>query len=794
MQELFCKNCGGTLQPISEEICKCENCGSTYAQVTAKKQQELLDSFLDKQKQEQLNSLRRHLWQEATAKFIDSEKIVSICLNIKNIYPEDFLANFYEVVCGQYEQAVIDFIDNINVKEHYEVIEPIVNFLIKSLKSEYLLCVNNLIERAYKGSDLQTYNRLTTAFATQAELVEEGVYELNLPRDVFVAYSSADMGKVQQIVTALEEEGLTCFVAMRNLQHGVGAVNNYQQALEKAIDNSKIFLFISSKNSRNFKCDAIKHELPYLKKSDLENLRYKFPNLSYDKINCKYKKPRIQLRLDDTKSMADGIVNEIFAGLEYCYDIDGVKARIMKYMCADDCFEEDFDSQKQIEEQKRFKKELEQNDSLISEKSRRAPSVSKNKQHALNNVKVGDYIKFGKYPQSDASTKEDIEWLVLDKQGSGALLISKYALDCKQYHDKFEDITWANCSLRKWLNNEFFNNAFSVDEKTKISTVLISAGCNPVYGTKAGKPTEDKVNLLTISDVNKHFNSDTLRICKPTAYAKQNGLSVDFRNNVNWWLCTPGHFQSNASYVHSDGHIHNGGSIVNNTDMAVRPVIWIELDAVTKQDKQEAEKTNLKAVLNPFNDAKVGGYIKFGKYPQSDASIKEDIEWLLLEKQEDKVLLISKYALDCKPYNSQDTNITWERCTLRKWLNNEFLNSAFNSEEQLKIQLMHVSADKNPLYNRNPGNSTNDKMFLLSLKGAKEHFEVDEERACKPTAFARENGAYVDGENCMWWIRTPGSNQNFVGYVNSDGKVKDSGKNVNLTNRCVRPAMWVTLD
>ena len=351
MTELYCKNCGGSLMPLTDELCKCENCGSTYANISAKKQQELLDSFLDKQKQEQLNSLRRHLWQETTAKFIDSEKITSICLNIKNIYPEDFLANFYEVACGDYEQAVIDFIDSINVKEHHELIEPIINFLIKSLKSEYLLSVNNLIERAYKQSDLQTFNKLTTAFASQAKLVEEGVYELNLPRDVFVAYSSADMSEVQKVVTALESEGLTCFVAMRNLQHGVGAVNNYQQALEKAIDNCKIFLFISSKNSRSFKCDAIKHELPYLKKSDLEQLRYKFPNVDYVKIDNKYKKPRIQLRLDDAKSMADVLVNEIFAGLEYCYDIEGVKERIVKYLYTNNSANVDSVSKKHIKEE-----------------------------------------------------------------------------------------------------------------------------------------------------------------------------------------------------------------------------------------------------------------------------------------------------------------------------------------------------------------------------------------------------------------------------------------------------------
>ncbi|MBR3864576.1 MAG: leucine-rich repeat protein [Clostridia bacterium] len=380
MTELFCKNCGGTLLPMGDDFCRCENCGSTYAQVTAKKQQELLNSFLDKQKQEQLNSLRRHLWQEATAKFIDSDKIVSICLNIKNIYPEDFLANFYEKACNKQGQEAIDFIDSINVKEHYDIIEPIVNFLIKSLKSEYLLCVNNLIERAFKQTDLEKFNKLTTEFAKQAELVEDGVYNLDIKRDVFVAYSSADMQKVQEVVSAIEGEGLTCFVAMRNLQHGAGAVNNYQQALEKAINNCKIFLFISSKNSRNFKCDAIKHELPYLRDSEMEKLSHKFINLAYDQIDYKYKKPRVQLRLDDTKSMADVLVNEVFAGLEYCYDIESVCARISELLFSKNyAVEDSSQNERQIDESLIQK--------IVEEKSLKLQEELLKKQAEENNLK-----------------------------------------------------------------------------------------------------------------------------------------------------------------------------------------------------------------------------------------------------------------------------------------------------------------------------------------------------------------------------------------------------------------------
>ncbi len=69
----------------------------------------------------------------------------------------------------------------------------------------------------------------------------------------------------------------------------------------------------------------------------------------------------------------------------------------------------------------------------------------------MNNLKTGDYVKFGSYPQNNIAVKESIEWLVLDVNGNEALLVSRYGLDCKRYHHEFTEITLENCDLRKWL-------------------------------------------------------------------------------------------------------------------------------------------------------------------------------------------------------------------------------------------------------------------------------------------------------------------------------------------------------
>ena len=179
------------------------------------------------------------------------------------------------------------------------------------------------------------------------------------------------------------------------------------------------------------------------------------------------------------------------------------------------------------------------------------------------------------------------------------------------------------------------------------------------------------------------------------------------------------------------------------------------------------------------------------------ANGKEDIEWLVLEVTDSKVLVISKYALDCTPYNTSYTHITWETCTLRKWLNNDFINSAFSADEKARIPTVTVSADKNPHYHTDPGNATQDRVFLLSITEAKKYFNSDGARQCKPTDYAAAKEAYgADSNNsyCWWWLRSPGDNQPVAAPVDDLGLVLSYGCNVDQPDIAVRPAMWIDLN
>ncbi len=196
-----------------------------------------------------------------------------------------------------------------------------------------------------------------------------------------------------------------------------------------------------------------------------------------------------------------------------------------------------------------------------------------------------------------------------------------------------------------------------------------------------------------------------------------------------------------------------------------------------------------------MKQSKTGDYISFGSYEQDNDKTNgaEEIEWLVLEKQEDKVLVISKYALDCQQYNKEYEAITWEKCTLRSWLNNEFLAAAFSETERAIIPTVTVSADKNSDYNTNTGKATQDKVFLLSITEANKYFASDAGRLCKPTAYAEANGVFFWNGGCFWWLRSPGYRQDYAASVFSRGAVDEAGTEVDADFLAVRPALWIDI-
>ncbi len=215
-------------------------------------------------------------------------------------------------------------------------------------------------------------------------------------------------------------------------------------------------------------------------------------------------------------------------------------------------------------------------------------------------------------------------------------------------------------------------------------------------------------------------------------------------------------------------------------------------DSAAKADSIYEEYKSIK-----LKNAKVGDYVIFGAYEQDNntSNGKEEIEWLVLDVQDGKVLVISKNALDCQKYNTEWEYITWETCTLRSWLNNNFISTAFSAAEQSRIPTVTVSADRNPEHNTNPGNATQDQVFLLSITEANKYFSSDSARQCQPTAYAAAKGEHVaDNGNCQWWLRSPGSFRLLAASVYHGGGVDEYGDNVYMSKYAVRPALWINLE
>lgn len=219
-------------------------------------------------------------------------------------------------------------------------------------------------------------------------------------------------------------------------------------------------------------------------------------------------------------------------------------------------------------------------------------------------------------------------------------------------------------------------------------------------------------------------------------------------------------------------------------------VAWIVSKYVLKlfdtKDKADLQKA--------LQAASVGDYVTLGVYEQDnvESNGKEPIEWLVLDKQDDRILVISRYALDWVKFNEFEAIVTWETCTLRGWLNDTFISEVFEPSERDRILTTKVTADISPLHDTPPGNDTTDRIFLLSILEEERYFTSSSERKCLATEYSFARGSFRSADGyCWWWLRTPGTDRYRASYVNHEGIVRDAG-HVHDDLYSLRPAMWLS--
>ena len=229
----------------------------------------------------------------------------------------------------------------------------------------------------------------------------------------------------------------------------------------------------------------------------------------------------------------------------------------------------------------------------------------------LSEAPVGSIITFGSYEQDNnpANGKEPIEWYVLDKSDGQMMLVAVKILDSMPYGVYGDEVLWETCALRSWLNNDFYNEAFSVNEKTLIADSYIVNANTPNYGTKAGNDTIDKVFCLSFGELETYFhidsrnmdnmpwedycaycyNQDHRILAAPTEYAHAKGAYVLTRGDAwfyrwdvsyavgsgNWWLRSPGYSTTYAARVDVGGGADALGRSVSFRSIGVRPALRV---------------------------------------------------------------------------------------------------------------------------------------------------------------------------------------------------------------------------
>ena len=213
---------------------------------------------------------------------------------------------------------------------------------------------------------------------------------------------------------------------------------------------------------------------------------------------------------------------------------------------------------------------------------------------------------------------------------------------------------------------------------------------------------------------------------------------------------------------------------------------------------RDSDEKRIEAGICLLADAQTGDTVLFGQFDQDNdpSNGKENVQWRVLAREQDRMLLITQSVLDAAAYNVVNQDTTWEKCSLRKWLNSTFLATAFSASEQRLLQPTELSAQANPCYPTNPGNKTTDRVFLLGIEDVQLYFaNSDSDRISAATEYALQRKIVVNETTggSPWWVRTPGYEGSFAAFVRSDGRGNADGTNVATAGCGVRPAVWLDL-
>lgn len=228
-----------------------------------------------------------------------------------------------------------------------------------------------------------------------------------------------------------------------------------------------------------------------------------------------------------------------------------------------------------------------------------------------NEVEVGDVVTMGKYchnknPETSFSNRFPIKWLVLEKEGNRALLISLFNVNVYPFMtddeyfeivDRGELVCWKSSTVRTWLNEGLYQWIFTEKEKSCVCESVIHTPDNPIYGTDGGEDTTDYLFLLSIEEAEKYFPTDEARKTQivPDVDIEQYDLMpgthiLNTTDYYDWWLRSPGEAEGYFAGIGRFGDIMVEGQWRSDEEVSIRPAMWVDLNKVKEVGLEMTEE------------------------------------------------------------------------------------------------------------------------------------------------------------------------------------------------------------
>ena len=569
----------------------------------------------------------------------------------------------------------------------------------------------------------------------------------DIPRDIFVCHSSDDLGIVMKMVDVLEADGNKCWYSERNMPPDS---LHYWEKIKEAIRRCTIFLVCCSGSA--MLSDPVQTEIRLAEEAGVK---------------------RLELKLDDTPHTS--LFKHFFNGISWVKlddDFDGAMEQLKEFVYRLKYAEggsEEKAAQKKAEEERLLaeqRRRHEKYEALLREREEEKQRMEELRLHEGARQKQEEQRKREEAEQLRRAEEERKLQEEAERKRLEAERLQEEQRKAEEERQRQKE--------QKRLEEEK-KKAAELDRQRK---------------TEEERKQQEEQKLLEEQErwrqaVLREKQASEKRARIEAETAEQQELKA-IKKRL-WLVCFVVGIYSYLFIVKP--MMTEISSIFDNSSNT-------DLQTVTIIPQITIVPTPTALPLTSFSKLNVMDEFTFGKYEQDNdlTNGSEPIEWRILKIEEGKALVISINGLETMQFNETTTDVTWETCSLREWLNGTFYNSAFSSTEKTKIWEKINNNWGNSNYKTEDGDPTIDNIFLLSIYEIKGYYGwLSSLPKCEPTVHAKRNEVFVGGNAySRWWLRTPGCRGDLASYADLFGRGEPIGDDVSSFG-LVRPAFWLKL-